>query len=352
MDRRDRDEARKNKRKVRSRPDLTFVPIERIAIVEHRLSVIENFLANPSRQTSDAVLAARELGINVPSFYRLVRLWKDDNDALRLAGSGATRTAARSTVFGDEDFLDEAFATLPPSGTVERDAEAITALAAERGIPLRSLTTLRKEVRRRRPGYERTSVPGDLVIARTAVSIPVEFGSEIAMPIATVLAHVETGHALAVRLAVEPCGPKDFIETLLMALEAGILKGDQAGASTIVFGGTRRDDHSELKAALAKVEISVPEEVKRGRRAANEWCSRRLERIRLRGHPQLGHQGLSKRKIAAETDLASPVTLAKAQTIVSERIAADLDGFTVGIAADDVTLASILLNILSGSKDP
>ena len=129
MDRPGRGKPKKRNEGVRSRPDLTFVPVERIGIVERRLSVIEKYLANPSRRTSDAVLAARELGINVPSFYRLVRLWKDDKDALRLAGSGVKQTASRPRTFGDEQFLDEALAAVPHSGTVERDVEAIAALA-------------------------------------------------------------------------------------------------------------------------------------------------------------------------------------------------------------------------------
>lgn len=151
-------------------------------------------------------------------------------------------------MFGDEDFLDEAFATLPPSGTVERDAEAITALAAERGVQLRSLTTLRKEVRRRRPAYERTSVPGDLVVARTAVSIAVEFGSEVAMPIATVLAHVETGRTLAVRLS-DP----QIVEKLAIASQ-GILRQLQkiigTALANVVRRGDRRIGVSDLRDAV------------------------------------------------------------------------------------------------------
>ncbi|MCV0386159.1 MAG: hypothetical protein K5821_06965 [Nitrobacter sp.] len=332
--------------KAKRRPDLTFVPLERRALVQSRIEVIENYLENPSGDVQEAIKAANKLGLSISSFYRLVRNWRSHGDARQLAGSGAKSKPFAKRVFGDEAFIAEAIAFLPSAGTVEQDMEAIAALAVDRGVAIRSLSALRKEIRRLRPEYDQLSVPGDMVIARTAIEMPVQFGSRIAMPVAIVVAETATARILSIQLQEAAKGPNDYVEALLATLAIGNLNPGSKGASSLTLGGIASEDHSSLKTELANVGLRVTNEIKRGRLAANEWVSRRLRSLDLKSHPRLAHQKAGRRDMVPNSDLDAPVTLERAQSVVNSRIKFALNGATIEIATDETALISVLTDLL------
>jgi hypothetical protein len=331
---------------ARGAADLTFVPAERRSIVKARIYEIENYVSRTSSSSADAVLAAGRLGIGVSTFYRLVRTWKANRDPRRLAGSGVKTKRFETKPLGDEDFIRETLAGLSSGGSVEKDVQTIATLAAERNIPLRSFSALRRAIRDQRPEYDRSSVPGDLVIARAAIDVPVEHGSFAAMPVGIVLAHVATDRILAIKLKSETAGPRDFAEVFLSALETGALAESGQGARSIVLGGAGDEDQAELKSVLAWAGVSSPDELPRGRMAANEWVARRLRSIGLKGHPRFAHQPPEKRILEPKSPLDAPIAMARAQAILTDRIAATFDGPPVAIAVDGQELASKLIAFL------
>ena len=255
---------------------LSFVDPARRVIVRRRIEVIKEHLALDRSTIADGETAAAKLGLSLPSFYRLIRIWKGGQDARvveRLAGSDPRRKGRRP--HPGDDFVKRTLATLPPGRPVARDAAAIQASARLAGVELRSLAGLVFLIRDLRASADlpRQEVGYATFVDHVALELPVHGPTATAMPIATVLGSVAAGTLSSALLGLEVPGPAQVARLLAQAIRTtAIIEASGSGRTRIGIDGTFDPTWRELYELLDR----------RGIDRVGE------DRERLRG-AQLGH---------------------------------------------------------------
>lgn len=186
-------------------PGLAQVPPHLRETVRQRILVIRRFLGDKGPGAARA--AAAELGLGIPSFYRLVRAWSNARSATDLSGAGRAKVERQALNQDQLDVIATAVAEMP-GAIIERIAERATEIARDRGVQMVGWAALTKHVGILAIGRLPANSPAaaaDLVIEHCVIDLPVGDPASANgwMPIATLVTSVAQPRVLGLSMAEE-----------------------------------------------------------------------------------------------------------------------------------------------------
>lgn len=207
-------------------------PVRREAVLR-RIRVIERFMDGPGGD-DEVYAAAKALGMGISGFYRIARIWRETRDPNRLGirSKSAAMEGADLLEAGRMEIIRTAAAEMPRNASRTRVMERVRRIAADRNVALPNGGELRRLMYRAAPRPVATDGsepgPGMLIVDHVAVGIGVVFSAEHppVRPIATILAHGDTGAILDLVLRAEPPTAATVAGLLAGALAAGIIAAD------------------------------------------------------------------------------------------------------------------------------
>lgn len=200
--------------------DLSLVDPERREEVARRIVEVEEYLKAPGRVAAE--LAAARLGLRISMFLNLVRTWKNDPRAERLAGATRRRSTPRRTdgptpaqlavIRGTE-------AEMPDDMLLGRVVKQIYANADSLGAAMPSRPTVQAYAAK----FRRSRLAGlpsgvGIAIDHCAVDVPVRWRNATVMPLATVVLDLESRRVIGATLDPVAPGPRTTALALLDAV--------------------------------------------------------------------------------------------------------------------------------------
>jgi hypothetical protein len=328
--------------------DIDLIPPSRLEVVRQRIEVVEAYLALDPPTARAAVEGADRLGVALSTFYALARTWRENGRPTDLNGSGYRASPRKRRVIGDEHFIEEALKTLPFGPTVESDVTALVRLAAEKGVKLRAISSLRRKVRELRPEHRET-IGADLALGRTAIDLPVQSDDGPILPVACVLTDERRSRILAAHLTLEAEGDHAAIGVLTNALLNRRLVDAIPGAEPVaraIARGTGVLENECIVDVLESHGLSVVEATPAARTRVNFHIARLLTTIGLKGLPRMGGWARARRATVANGRLNAAISLHEAQALIDARLAR-LPNDPVGLPA---AKSAISLALALGSE--
>ena len=208
----------------KSEKKISIVAPQTQTFVRHRIEVLERYRRIAAPEASDTKTFADELGLTVPGFRRLFRVWVERRDPTDLAAIGGPRQTRGLRDHTGDEFVKQTFDSLPRNQSISALISALYSAAEAEGITLRGWNGMRDLVTElaRERGYGMDGLDS-LFMDFAAIQIPVahpETGQP-SMPIASVFGR--TGHIFAVRLSMAPISSTAPIKLLEFTRARGLL---------------------------------------------------------------------------------------------------------------------------------
>ncbi|WP_333570868.1 hypothetical protein [Sphingomonas sp.] len=298
-----------------SRYDLSGVAPHRQREVLRRVEVLEAYI---SKEISSSQ-AIERLGLSVPTFWRLVRAWRNSGRPAELGGSGKA-FKGRWPIEAEADMIIQSAVAETPTASVRKIVERACRIAQQNGVamPGREKIEYRVDEFRRELGLRPHGV-ADLLLEFCAVRIPVihaEFGHIV--PVMCVLLDVrQTVKPLGLSLSFEAGDASAAARAMLDA----IAQADRPRTSpprSFSIPAEASGEFADLGTAMMDAGIPVTVEPVRSRASA-----RRV--VRLLGKrpggivllPDLARR--SARERVAKLTFGDPVALTTAEDMIRER---------------------------------
>ena len=322
-------------------PGLAQVPPHLRETVRQRILVIERFLGD--KRPGAARTAAAELGLGLPSFYRLVRAWSHARSATDLSGAGRVKVDRQALSQDQMDVIATAVAEMP-GAIIERIGERAAEIARDRGVTMVGWAALTKHVGILATGRLPANSPAaaaDLVIEHSVIDLPVGDPTSATgwMPIATLVTSVAQPRVLGLSMAEE--APSAAGTALALAEALNRLSPATPGRPvTIYLHSLEGEAWQSLREILDRPGIELIHHT--GKQVSPPNATIRLIGRRLAGistMPRLGRRPFIARPAEIEVG-ARPITLAEAEDFVRARWTPAV-GEQVSLAIESAVAASL-----------
>lgn len=305
---------------------LKVVAPNRRETVRRRIAALEEYEALPNRNWRDLDRLCRPLDLSPQGFMRLWRSWRTLRDPAALQGPSPAR--GRTLRTDDLHFVREAVRRIPTEGSIESRVTAIEALARDEGVPLRSRSALRRLVReiveQDEPAPLLAQPASVVAVDMVPIEIVVDEGGGPRLPLAAVVLHPASGTVMAALLSLGAPGPAAAAAVLRRWLAEDPFDPDGAAVDEAIVPASRDGAWTPLFDLLARrgVKRIGPD----GRRApvgsiVEASVGRQLLGIDTR--PRMAHRSSAERRpLVRSPRLNRPLSLAEAQAVLDERVAA------------------------------
>lgn len=322
---------------------LDHLPPHKREMVRRRIRAIKAYVAARTRENAEK--GARELGIGVGHFKKLVSVWEAKKRADSLPGAEWTKRKRIETTDEQLAVIREANSRVNEASTEEVVRVAVR-IAAERGIKMPSPVTMRERVKELRVAVAPNAfgTGADLVVDHCAIAIPVSgCANDVTMPVAALVIDVASRRIVGVSLSIDGPDARHTARALLGATRLATPVGGDGVSPRIALDTYHGVEWSNLLQALESANVvvmgSMREKLRRGVAAA--FVGEKVNGLRLR--PRLASRPASDR----HPDLASgqtPMSLDEAQTFVEAVIGVKALGRQASAGWQDLArdLASLL----------
>lgn len=306
--------------------DLSGVVPERRETVRRRIAALEEYDSLRKRTWQDLVRLCEPLGLAPASFNALWRSWRNVRDPRAL--QGLTRPRGLRDLTGDAEFVRRTLNGMTADASIEQQVLQIEGFAAEQNVAVRSRSALRRlvrEIRRETTPLPLANAPEDLIaLDMVPIEIAVKAAGVTMLPLATVILHPRSGTVLFASLSLNEPSPALAASALATWLEG--LPSTDVGIQTsqMLIPGTTALEWQDLFRVLNR--HGVERQGPNARRLpagliTTDALGRSLLGFETR--PRMVHrQPEERRPLTRSVRINDPLSLAEAQRVVDERIAA------------------------------
>ena len=298
--------------------DLDHLPPHKRDMIRHLVRAIGAYIRERSRENAEK--GARELGIGVGHFKKLVSVWEASRVLDRLPGAGRTKRKRIATREEQLAIIRSAIDAVPDAVT-EEVVRVARRIAIERGMDMPSPVTMRARVKELRTARRPQSFgsDADLVVDHCAIGDPVRAPiGDARMPVAAVVIDVSSRRIVGVSLSLD--GP-DTRSTLFALAAALRTVSPSADGGMVVrppriaidpYDGPEWQHLTEiLRAEGAIVTGATRDKLRRG--VAAPFIGEKVNGLSL--HPRLASRPPTQRHPSIASG-QTPMSLAEAQTLI------------------------------------
>ncbi|MET3762751.1 hypothetical protein [Sphingomonas sp. UYEF23] len=304
---------------------LDHLPPHKREMIRKRIRAIRAYIKVRTRENAEK--GARELGLGIGHFKKLVSVWEAKQRADSLPGADWIKRKRIETKDEQLAVIREAIA-LTPEAVTEEVVRVAVRIAAQRDIAMPSLVTMRTRVKELRAVAEPSTfgAGADLVVDHCAIAIPVTApGIAVTMPVAALVIDVASRRIVGVSLSIDGPDARHTARALLSATRLATRIDGDGRLPRIAIDTYDGVDWLELVRTIestgATITGSAREKLRRG--VAEAFVGEKVNGLALR--PRLATRPPEKRHPRVASG-QQPMSLEEAQAFVEAVIGIKTSG--------------------------